>query len=171
MLSQRSKIPNATICKLVDGQIIQLQTHDLFKEGVYILVGVPGAYTPICTKDHIPSLIAHADAIRAQGVKEIFCISDDNPWTIDVWKKTIPGHEKITFLSDGNKDFLEATKLKNDQRDYFIGGGYGRFYMILEDGIIRRVRYEVTVLETVCTNGESILSDIEDVMTQRAQAS
>lgn len=170
MLSVRSKVPDVTVCRLENDKIVPLKTGDLFREGVYVLVGVPGAYTPICTKDHIPSLIANANAIRQAGVTDIFCISDDNPWTVEVWKKSIPGHEKINFLSDGNRDFLEATKLKNDQRDYFIAGGYGRFYAIIDDGVIKRVRYEVTVLETVCTNGECILADIEDVMNQRGAA-
>jgi peroxiredoxin len=166
MLVHSGKIPNVRVCRLEEDKLVPYDTGPLFATGLNILVGVPGAYTPICTHDHIPSLIRQADDIRAAGVKNIFCVSDDNPWTVDIWSRSIPGHEKIIFLSDGNKDFLNATRLFNDQRDYFIAGGYGRFYALIEDGIIRRIRSEVTVLETVCTNGDSILTDIEDILSQ-----
>ncbi|MCK6418681.1 MAG: redoxin family protein [Alphaproteobacteria bacterium] len=164
MLSTRSPLPDATVCQLIDEKIAPIRIHDLFRDGVNILVGVPGAYTPVCTFDHIPSLIRHADQIRKMGVREIYCISDDNPWTLETWKKSIPGSQKIQFLSDGNKDFLKATRIVNDQHDYFIAGGYGRFYAVLENLMVKRIRAETTVLQTVCTSGECILSDINDVV-------
>lgn len=164
MLKTRAKLPKATIATLENGEIQSHDIYDFLGEGTHVLVGVPGVFTPVCTKDHIPSLIAHASEIRAKGVDGIFCISDDNPWAVDVWAKSIPGHEAVTFLSDGNRDFLNKTDMRCDERELFLDGKYARFYAVIKDAMIVRVRFETSVLNTICTRGDCIISDIEDAV-------
>jgi len=166
MLKVNSDIPDTVFARMEGDTIVPVRARDLFAEGTYVLVGLPGVFTPVCSYDHMPSLINSADALKAAGVKGIYVVSDDNPWAIDFWKKTFKNNEKLEFLCDGNRDFLNASKLACSDSDLFLRGHYGRFYAIIEDNVIRRVRAEVSVLNTVCTNGDSILSDIDDVMQQ-----
>ncbi len=162
MLNTSSQIPNATVARLEDEDIVTYEMRDLFDDGLYILVGLPGAFTPICTQDHIPSLIKNADQFRAKGIQDIFCISDDNVWALKAWTEQIPGSEKITFLSDGNREFLKESGLVCDEDNLFLKGKYARFYALIENGKIKRMRQEITVLKTVCTSGECIFHDLDD---------
>lgn len=155
-------LPNATVATMVDGEIKSVKMRDLFRNGTYILVGVPGAFTPVCTKDHLPTLIDQADKIRVRGIQEIYCISDDNPWAMDEWRKTLDNNEKVKFLSDGNREFLDKIKISASEDFIFIKGKYGRFYAIIEDNMIKRLRFENSVLETLCTTGECIEADVAD---------
>lgn len=164
MLSVQGKIPDSTVSKISDDGYEDVQMVDLFKEGLNILVGVPGAFTPICTEQHLPSLIESAEELKAIGINEIYCISDDHRWAIDSWRKTLLGSEKIVFLSDGNSDFLKEIKMENTERELYLEGRYSRFYALVHDGRIRRMRAEQTVLKTVSTSGECILTDTQDVM-------
>lgn len=162
MLGISTALPDAQISKMEDGEITPYNIRDFFKDGVNILVGVPGAFTPICTNDHLPTLIASAGRLKDMGVQGIYCISDDNPWALDKWAKTLEGHEKITFLCDGNRDFLDKANMVCDEDELFLNGKYARFYAIVKDGIIKRVRFETSVLETVCTRGDCIEEDVAD---------
>lgn len=157
-------IPKATVSLIEqDAKEIQpVSTRDLFTDGVYILVGVPGAFTPICTHDHLPTLIESADNLKVLGIQEIYCVSDDNPWAIDAWRKTLNNHKKIKFLCDGNRALLDALKLSCHEEELFLSGKYARFYAIIENGIIRLIRQEASVLETVCTAGDCIESDVKE---------
>jgi peroxiredoxin len=168
MLTSTSKIPNVSLATMENGEIISHKTHDLFAGSVCILVGVPGVFTPVCTEDHIPSLIKQSEALKRAGIREIYVVSDDNPWAIDAWCKTMPGSEVLTFLSDGNKDFIKATRMFNSDRQIFVGDSYARFYALIEDNAIKRIRFETSVLNTICTKGDSIIEDLSDYMPIKA---
>jgi peroxiredoxin len=162
MFGINSEIPDIKLGTLRGDEIVELSTKELFGKGLSVLVGLPGVFTPVCTKDHIPTLIASADDLKAKGVKQIYCISDDNVWALDAWAKTIPGSEKIVFLSDGNHDFLKASRLFGGERNLFLAEKYARFYALIFDRRIIRIRQETSVIKTSCTTGACILSDIAD---------
>lgn len=170
MFEINAEIPEATVATMDGEEIISHNLRDFFKDGVHILVGVPGAYTPICTRDHLPTLIDCADTLRQIGVKNICCMSDDNPWALDSWARTLPGHEKITFLCDGNRSFLKQTNMAGQENDLFLRGKYGRFYAVIVDNRIKRLRFEVSVLKTVCTRGDCIETDVRDLMNELKQS-
>lgn len=163
MFSHNSKIPDETVAVVSDDGFENVSTGTLFENGIYILVGVPGAFTPVCTQQHLPSLIENADQIKQAGVRDIYCISDDHRWALDIWRKEIEGSEKVIFLSDGNRDFLSRIKMQSDQHDLYLSGKYGRFYFVINNGRIKRIRSEQSVLDTKSTDGVCILTDIRDV--------
>src|SRR3954468_11018588 len=50
-----------------------------------VLFGVPGAFTPVCTREHIPGFVEHADRLRRAGVDDVICIAPNDPWTMEAW--------------------------------------------------------------------------------------
>ena len=50
--------------------------------GRVVLIGVPGAFTPTCSQSHLPGYIAHAEALRAKGVKATYCLSVNDLYTM-----------------------------------------------------------------------------------------
>ena len=48
-----------------------LQNYSIKK---VILVGVPGAFTPTCTNEHLPGYIKHFDSFKLKGIDEIFLL-------------------------------------------------------------------------------------------------
>ena len=83
------KMPSGTFGVMTDSGPGAMTADELFSGKKVVLIGVPGAFTPICSHDHLPSLIASADQLKEMGAKEIYCISDDNPWAIDSWRQTL----------------------------------------------------------------------------------
>ena len=61
------KVPAVTL-KRLGGGIEEVNTGELFKGRRVVLFSVPGAYTPTCSKEHLPGFVASADEIRSQGV-------------------------------------------------------------------------------------------------------
>ncbi len=164
MLAENSPMPSATVSYMEDEEIKQTDIQNLLSNGTYILVGVPGVFTPVCTDMHLPTLIKASEKIKKQGVKEIYCISDDNPWAIEQWKKMIKNHKHIKFLSDGNRDLLDLINLRSNEDFIFIKGKYARFFAVIKDNIVKHITVEDTVLDTEMTNGQRIQDKVSEYM-------
>ena len=104
MKQQGDQISDATLRKLGSEGIDSIQLNEYSKDKKLVLIGVPGAFTPTCSVNHVPGFIEKADEILAKGVDEIICISVTNPWVMDAWGKNLNA-DKITMLSDGNCEF------------------------------------------------------------------
>ena len=48
------------------------------------------------------------------------CISTNDPYVLDLWRTSL-GNSKITFLSDGNLEFLNSTQLIRNHEKSFMG--------------------------------------------------
>jgi peroxiredoxin len=46
---------------------------DMVKGKKIALFALPGAFTPTCSAQHVPSYLADYDALKAKGVDEIWC--------------------------------------------------------------------------------------------------
>ena len=55
--------------------------------GKVVLFAVPGAFTPGCSKIHLPGFVADADSVKAKGVDKIVCMSINDAWVMEAWGK------------------------------------------------------------------------------------
>jgi len=115
------RLPRAQLCEMVEGQLPVLEAGQIFGRGLALLVGMPGAYTPICAGRHLPSLLKSADRLRAGGVTEIACIVTSSPFAVDAWAKAADPARKFRFLSDGNLCFSRALGLTTQEENLFMG--------------------------------------------------
>merc|ERR1712029_551245 len=55
---------------------------DECSKGKNIIFGVPGDFTPGCSKTHLPGYVAKADELKGKGVSQIFCVSVNDPFVM-----------------------------------------------------------------------------------------
>src|SRR5262245_40317342 len=79
-----------------------ISTDDLFKGKTVVLFAVPGAFTPTCSKTHLPSFVANISAIKAKGVDTVACMSVNDVFVMDAWGKGQGADGKVLMLADGN---------------------------------------------------------------------
>ena len=136
------KLPAAEFISFnTDGQV-KLSTEQIFADKKVVLFGVPGAFTPTCSMNHLPGFIEHAEAIKAKGVDTIACTSVNDPHVMKAWSKHAGADGKILMLADGNATFAKATGLDLDLNVANMGLRSKRYSMLVENGVVKQLNVE-----------------------------
>jgi glutaredoxin/glutathione-dependent peroxiredoxin len=137
-----SKIPNVAVKVLKDGAPETVQTGDVLGTGKVVLFAVPGAFTPGCSKLHLPGYVQHADELHDKGIDTIACISVNDAWVMDAWGEAQGVGDKIVMLADGNGEFAAAMDLVLDGNGFGLGTRSSRYAAVIEDGVITELEVE-----------------------------
>lgn len=135
-------------------------TEEIFKDKKIVLFAVPGAFTPTCHKNHLPSYIANYDAIMARGVDAIMVTSTNDPFVMSAWADSTGAKGKIEFLSDGNCDFAKATGLALDGTGFGLGMRSKRYAMIVKDGKVEWMAVEDSPSTADASGAEALLKHL-----------
>jgi glutaredoxin/glutathione-dependent peroxiredoxin len=149
------KIPSAKVKIVTPDGAKEANTADLFAGKKVVLFAVPGAFTPLCSAQHLPGFVTKADELRRKGVDEIFCLSVNDGWVMDAWAKDRGALGKITLIADGSCEFTKATGLTLDATGAGLGLRSQRYAAIVEDGVVTHLavekpsKFEVSSAEAV----------------------
>jgi peroxiredoxin len=151
------RIPPARLAEISDGGIVEVRTEALFSGQRAVMIGVPGAFTPVCTDKHLPDFVAGADQLRAAGFDMIVCLAANDPWTVGSWARQVDPQGKIRFLSDGNLEFSRKMGLTDVRQDLYLGERTSRFLMILKNAVVERLAVEPFVEHLTRTRCADVL--------------
>src|SRR3954449_534383 len=100
------RIPDVEVRVMnAEGAPETVKTGDVLGEGRVVLFAVPGAFTPGCSKIHLPGFVTHADELLGAGVDRIACIAVNDAWVMQAWGESQGVGDKILMLGDGNGEF------------------------------------------------------------------
>ncbi|XP_003694601.1 peroxiredoxin-5, mitochondrial [Apis florea] len=120
-----------------------------------IVFGVPGAFTPGCSKTHLPGYVQKASDLKSKGISEIFCISVNDPFVMAAWGKAQGAEGKVRMLADPAAQFTDALELSIDLP--VLGGKRSKRYsMVLDNGIIKELNVEPDNTGLSCSLVENI---------------
>ena len=136
------KIPNTTVYVMGDSGPESHETAQLFADKKIVLFALPGAFTPTCSRSHLPGYIDQFEAFAQKGVDQIICLSVNDAWVMDAWGKAQGADGKVTMVGDGNGDLSRELGFLVDMS----GSGFGersiRYAMIIENGVVTRLNVE-----------------------------
>jgi peroxiredoxin len=152
------KMPSGKFKTMGESGVVEISTDDLFNGKKVVLFAVPGAFTPTCSNQHLPSYLKNFDKIKAQGVDTIACMAVNDAFVMDAWGKDRGVGDKIKMLADGNGEYTKALGLELDGSKFGLGSRSKRFSMIIENGVAKEVnvdegKYELTGAEATCHIG------------------
>jgi peroxiredoxin len=160
-----AQLPDATLrestefgdaCPLAPAE---LHTAEAARGKRIVIFGVPGAYTPTCSAQHVPSYLANYDALKAKGVNEIWCVAVNDGYVMAAWGREQRALGKIRFLGDGSAEFARKLGLERDLGASGMGVRMKRCSLLVEDGVVQRVNIEAPGKFEV-SDGATMLSQL-----------
>ncbi|WP_085317949.1 peroxiredoxin [Derxia lacustris] len=116
---------------------------ELVKGRKLVIFAVPGAFTPGCSKTHLPGFIRLADAIKAKGVADILCVAVNDAFVMGAWGREQGAGGKVRLLGDGSATWTTALGLDLDLVSKGLGVRSQRYALIAEDGVVRHLAIDV----------------------------
>ena len=129
------KIPDVTLMEgLPDFEKAEINIGELIKGKKVAIFGVPGAFTPGCSKSHLPSFIEAQDDLKKKGIDMTICIATNDLYVMEAWGRESGGAAAgIRFLSDSNAELTKALGLLMDNP---MMPRTKRFSLIADDGVV-----------------------------------
>ncbi|MCE4556878.1 peroxiredoxin [Roseateles cellulosilyticus] len=106
------------------------------------IFALPGAFTPTCSAQHVPGYVAQADALKAAGVDEIWCVSVNDAFVMGAWGRDQKTAGKVRMMADGSAAFTTAVGLVLDLTAKGFGVRSQRYSMLVKDGVVKALNVE-----------------------------
>ena len=129
-------IPNVDLFVMGAEGPQQVSTGELLGSGRVVLFAVPGAFTPGCSKVHLPGFVQQAAELTDNGVDRIVCVSVNDAFVMGAWGEDQGVNDSIVMLADGNGDFTQAMGHVMDGSGFGLGIRSKRYAAIIDDGVI-----------------------------------
>jgi len=132
---------------------------DLAKGKKVIIFGVPGAFTPTCSKQHLPGYIADFDKIKGKGVSEIVCVSVNDAFVMAAWGEQHKAAGKVRMLADPNAEFTKAIDVAMNLPP--LGGIRSkRFALLADNGVVKAIDVEPDGTGATCSLSNTFLKNL-----------
>ena len=156
-LKINDQIPDTEIYQLVNGEPKKSRLINILGKEKIVLFGLPGAFTSTCSKLHLPGFVANAENIKAKGIKDIFCLSVNDPYVMNAWGEANNIDNKIKMLSDPYLLFTKAIGAEVDRNAKGMGIRSNRYAMVIENLKILNVQVEKETKLCGLSSAETIL--------------
>jgi peroxiredoxin len=165
MIKVGDKLPNTTLFEFieVEGNGCSLGPNAFEVEKItsgktVAVFALPGAFTPTCSAKHVPGFVEKADAFKAAGVDEIWCLSVNDAFVMGAWGRDQKTGGKVRMMADGSADFSKAVGLTLDLTARGLGLRSNRYSMLVKDGVVKTLNVEGP--------GEFKVSDADTLLAQ-----
>lgn len=136
------KLPETTFTVMGPEGPKTLSTTEVFGGKKVALFAVPGAYTPTCSKQHMPGFVERVEELKKKGFDTIACTAVNDVFVLTNWAKDTGATGKIEMLADGSADFAKKIGLEIDLNARGLGVRSKRYAMAVDNGVVKILNVE-----------------------------
>ena len=113
-----------------------------FRNKKVILFGVPGAYTSVCSKKHLPSYINMYEKFKEKGIDHIICVSVNDPFVMNAWGEEHKVNNKVIMMADPFLNFTKDIGADVNKSGRGLGIRSNRYVMYVDDMKVIKLQEE-----------------------------
>ena len=129
--------------QVYDENLALVNIRDIFADKKGILFGVPGAFTPTCSKTHVPGYVKDRQALQDKGIGVIACVSVNDRYVMAAWGEDQKAAGAVRMLADESCALSRALGVSDASYIEKLGSvRCRRFAMIVENNVVTKVNVE-----------------------------
>lgn len=151
-------LPSAQVRIMKDGAPTVVDIGELAGSGRVVLFAVPGAFTPGCSRQHLPGFVDKASEISAAGVDRILCLGVNDVFVMDAWGKAQGVGDAIVMVADPDAQFTRTLGMDIDASAFGLGIRSKRYAMVIQDGVVEALLPEEDGFAISSSTAECVLN-------------
>ncbi len=160
MLKQGDTLPDVKLMTMTADGPAPVQLGEFVKGRKVVIFGLPGAFTPTCSEQHLPGYVERAADIRAKGVAAIACLTTADFFVMKAWGEQRGVGDTVDMLSDGNHEFIRKTGMAIDLSEHGLGERSNRYAMIVDDGKVAWIGVEDNAGQAESSTADAVLAQL-----------
>ena len=125
-----------------DGMVKKVKSIELLAKQKAIVIGVPGAFTKVCSAKHLPGYVNNYEEAKNKGVTKIICVSVNDPNVMKAWGESQKVEDKIFMAADPYCEFTKSIGAEIDRHDRGQGMRSARYTMLIDDNVVKKIQAE-----------------------------
>ncbi|MGI4812857.1 MAG: peroxiredoxin [Janthinobacterium lividum] len=149
MIQKGTALPDATLYEFVeaprDGCSLGPNAFSAKAEAAgkrLVIFGLPGAFTPTCSAQHLPGYINNAQKLADAGIDEVWCVAVNDAFVMGAWGRDQHTSGKVRMMADGSGEFTRALGLETDLSARGMGVRSQRYAMVVDQGVVTSLNVE-----------------------------
>ena len=154
-------LPSALVFFLDNSNLVQKKDiRDFTVSGKTIILGLPGAFTSVCSAKHLPGFVKLYENFLKKEVQNILCLSVNDPFVMKAWGEQHSADNKIMMLGDPFCEFTKLMGLETDKSAKGLGIRSSRYTMLVDQGKIKKISIEKDTGHCEISAAENFLKEI-----------
>ena len=155
------KLPLGEVfCLDENKKVKKIEINSLLKNQKAIILGLPGAFTTVCSSKHLPGFVNNFEEAKKKGITKIICISVNDPFVMNAWGEIHKVKDKILMIGDPFCKFIKKIGADVDKSEKGLGIRSSRFTMLVENGIVKELKEEKDTASCEISAADNFLKNI-----------
>ena len=125
-------------CTFIGGTWKDVTTDDLFKGKRIVLFSLPGAFTPTCSSEELPSYDRMYNEFKDMGIDDVYCVSVNDAFVMNAWKRDLE-IQNVKMIPDGCGTFTSNMGMLVAKPAQGFGMRSWRYAAVVNDGVVEKM--------------------------------
>ena len=160
-IKEGQKIPSVDFFYINEGGVPEkIKSTKLLENHRAIVIGVPGAFTKVCSAKHLPGYVNNYDQAKKKGITKIICVSVNDANVMKAWGDSQNVDDKVFMAADPYCEFTKSLGVEIDRTDKGLGMRSARYTMLVENNVIKAMKLEEDTAACEISAAENFIKEI-----------
>ena len=159
-IKEGDKIPSIDFFYLDESGTKKIKSTELLNNHKAIIIGVPGAFTKVCSAKHLPGYVNNFEQAQKKGITKIICVSVNDPNVMKAWGENQNVGNKIFMAADPYCEFTKSIGTEIDRTEKGLGMRSARYTMLVENNIVKIIKLEENTGHCEISAAENFIKEI-----------
>ena len=125
-------------CTFIGGTWKDVTTDDLFKGKRVVMFSLPGAFTPTCSSEELPSYDRMYNEFKDMGIDDVYCVSVNDAFVMNAWARDLE-IKHVKMIPDGCGTFTSNMGMLVAKPAQGFGMRSWRYAAVVNDGWVEKM--------------------------------
>ena len=128
-------------CTFIGGEWKDVSTKELFGDKKVVIFSLPGAFTPTCSGEQLPTYDKMYSQFKDKGIDDVYCVSVNDAFVMNAWARDL-GIKNVKMIPDGDGTFTRSMGMLVNKPKQGFGMRSWRYAAIVNNGTIENMFIE-----------------------------